>query len=178
MAAATVANAAEPMKNPLYGDPGHPNISGMWDPEFAYFGPPVGAAAAAPRPPGAGRPPGPPPRPPEPKLTPPYAKKFADWRKKFETGEQEPDTVVAWRSTSGAKNDGRVSFEPLGANRTRVTLELDVEPEDAIEKAGDALGFVERQVEGDLRRFKEFIESRGSETGAWRGEVKQGTTAS
>ena len=94
------------------------------------------------------------------------------WR--AEITEQEPDTVVAWRSTSGAKNDGRVSFEPLGANRTRVTLELDVEPDDAIEKAGDALGFVERQVKEDLRRFKEFIESRGTPTGAWRGEVEGG----
>ncbi|HET8786675.1 MAG TPA: SRPBCC family protein, partial [Candidatus Limnocylindrales bacterium] len=92
------------------------------------------------------------------------------WR--AEITEQEPDTVVAWRSTSGAKNDGRVSFEPLGTNRTRVTLELDVEPDDAIEKAGDALGFVERQVKEDLRRFKEFIESRGTPTGAWRGEVE------
>lgn len=91
-----------------------------------------------------------------------------------EISEQEPDQVIAWRSTSGAKNDGRVSFEPLGGNRTRVTLELEVEPEGAIEKAGDALGFVERQVEGDLRRFKEFIESRGTPTGGWRGEVEGG----
>ena len=88
--------------------------------------------------------------------------------------EQEPDQVIAWRSTSGAKNDGRVSFESLGANRTRVTLELEVEPEGALEKAGDALGFVERQVEGDLGRFKEFIESRGTPTGGWRGEVEGG----
>ena len=88
--------------------------------------------------------------------------------------EQEPDQAIAWRSTSGAKNDGRVTFESLGANRTRVTLELEVEPEGAIEKAGDALGFVERQVEGDLRRFKEFIESRGTPTGGWRGEVEGG----
>jgi uncharacterized membrane protein len=94
------------------------------------------------------------------------------WR--AEISEQEPDQVVAWRSTSGARNDGRVSFESLGGNRTRATLELEVEPEGAVEKAGDALGFVERQVEGDLRRFKEFIESRGTPTGGWRGEVEGG----
>jgi uncharacterized membrane protein len=82
--------------------------------------------------------------------------------------------VIAWRSTSGAKNDGRVTFEPLDDSRARVTLELDVEPDDAVEKAGDALGFVERQVKGDLRRFKEFIESRGTPTGGWRGEVEGG----
>ena len=94
------------------------------------------------------------------------------WR--AEISEQEPDTVVAWHSTSGAKNDGRVSFEPIGGSRTRVTLELEVEPEGVVEKAGDALGFVQRQVEGDLRRFKEYIESRGTPTGGWRGEVEGG----
>ena len=94
------------------------------------------------------------------------------WR--AEITEQEPDTRVAWRSTSGAKNAGQVSFEPLGDTMTRVTLELDVEPEGAVESAGDALGFVERQAEGDLQRFKEFIELRGTPTGAWRGEVAAG----
>ena len=94
------------------------------------------------------------------------------WR--ADIAEQEPDRVIAWRSTSGARNDGRVTFEPLDTNRTRASLELEVEPEDAVEKAGDALGFVERQVEGDLRRFKEFIESRGTPTGGWRGEVDGG----
>ena len=98
------------------------------------------------------------------------------WR--AEISQQEPDTVVAWRSTSGAKNDGRVSFEPIDGARTRVTLELDVEPDDAIEKVGDALGFVQRQVEGDLRRFKDFIESRGAPTGGWRGEVEAGRSVS
>ena len=101
------ALAATAMKDPLYGDPKHPNISGMWNPEFAYFGPPVGAPVAAPAAPGAGAgptaggpPPGPPPgvprftRPAPPKLTPPYAKKFAEWSKNFETGTQEPDTVT------------------------------------------------------------------------------------
>jgi uncharacterized membrane protein len=95
-----------------------------------------------------------------------------------EITEQEPDRVIAWRSTSGARNDGRVTFEPISAERTRVTLELDVEPDGPIEKAGDALGFVKRQVEGDLRRFREFIESRGTPTGGWRGEVEAGQKVS
>jgi hypothetical protein len=90
------AMAAEAMKDPLYGDPKHPNISGMWNPEYAYFGPPVGdasrPAAAAGGPPG--RPFVMPPRPPTPQLTPPYAKRYAEWRKQFELGEQEPDSVT------------------------------------------------------------------------------------
>ena len=94
-----------------------------------------------------------------------------------EITDQEPDQKVAWRSTSGAKNAGQVTFQPLGDNVTRITLQLEVEPEGPVETAGDALGFVERQAEGDLRRFKEFIEKRGASTGAWRGEVERGTTA-
>ncbi|RIK36668.1 MAG: cyclase [Chloroflexi bacterium] len=85
--------------------------------------------------------------------------------------EQTPDQRVAWRSTTGSYNAGTVSFQPMGANQTRLTLRLDYEPEGAVENVGDALGFVERRVEGDLERFKEFIESRGAETGAWRGEI-------
>ncbi len=91
------AQAAAPVlvKDPLYGDPAHPNMSGMWNPEFVYLGPPVGQSGAQrPGPPAGGRPlpSGPPPG---PKLTPPYAKRFAEWRKKFDTdGSQEPDTVT------------------------------------------------------------------------------------
>ena len=59
------------------------------------------------------------------------------------------------------------------ATRTRITLQIDYDPEGVVENVGDALGVVSRRVEGDLRRFKEFIESRGSETGAWRGEIHQ-----
>ena len=94
-----------------------------------------------------------------------------------EITDQEPDRKVAWRSTSGAKNAGQITFQLLGDNMTSTTLQLDVEPEGPVETAGDALGFVERQAEGDLRRFKEFIEKRGTPTGAWRGEVERGTTA-
>jgi uncharacterized membrane protein len=95
-----------------------------------------------------------------------------------EISEQEPDQVIAWRSTSGARNDGRVTYEAIGTDRSRITLALDVEPEGVVEKAGDALGFVERQVEGDLRRFKEFIEARGTSTGGWRGEIEGGQPVS
>ena len=95
-----------------------------------------------------------------------------NWR--AEITEQRPDELVAWRSTEGAQNDGQVRFESLGADRTRIETQLDVEPEGLIEKAGDALGIVERRVKGDLERFKKFIEARGHETGAWRGSVDDG----
>jgi hypothetical protein len=94
---AAVAWSATAMKKPLYGDPAHPDISGMWNPEYAYFGPPIGDAGGPP-PAAKGPPNGKPPafvyHPPMPELTPPYAKKYAEWRKKLETGEQEPDTVT------------------------------------------------------------------------------------
>jgi uncharacterized membrane protein len=85
--------------------------------------------------------------------------------------DQEPDRRIAWRSIDGTGNAGVVTFQALDANRTRITLDLDVEPQDWVEKIGDKLGFVSKQSEGDLKRFKDFIESRGRETGAWRGEV-------
>jgi uncharacterized membrane protein len=91
------------------------------------------------------------------------------WKAKIT--EQKPDERVAWTSVDGARNAGVVTFHRLGEGVTRVTLQLDVDPEGPIENVGDALGVVKRQVEGDLKRFKEFIESRGQETGAWRGEV-------
>jgi uncharacterized membrane protein len=92
-----------------------------------------------------------------------------------EITEQTPDQQVAWRSTSGSENSGIIRFTPVGADRTRVTASIGYEPEGIIEQAGDALGVVDRRVEGDLERFKEFIESRGSETGAWRGEIHGGS---
>src|SRR4051812_36170722 len=85
--------------------------------------------------------------------------------------EQVPNRKVAWAATEGATNAGAVTFETVGGASTRVTLSLDYEPEGVVEKAGDVLNIVERQAVGDLERFKSFIESRGSETGAWRGEV-------
>jgi uncharacterized membrane protein len=86
--------------------------------------------------------------------------------------EQAPDQRIAWRSITGTKNSGMVSFIPLnGGARTLVTLRLNYETEGAAESLADALGVVSRRVEGDLERFREFIESRGVETGGWRGEI-------
>jgi uncharacterized membrane protein len=100
------------------------------------------------------------------------AGKTKHWR--AEIVEQRPDELISWRSIEGARNDGTVRFEAVTPNRTRIELELDVEPEGLLEKAGDALGIVERRVRGDLERFREFIEARGHESGAWRGQVHDG----
>lgn len=92
-----------------------------------------------------------------------------------EITEQIPDERVAWHAVEGAKNAGVVTFHRLADDRTRVTLQLDVEPDGPVESIGDALGFVARQAKGDMERFKRFIESRGTPTGAWRGSVSQGS---
>ena len=76
--------------------------------------------------------------------------------------DQIPDQQVGWRSTSGPENSGVIRFTPMGADRTRVTAVIGYEPEGVVEQVGDKLGVVESRVKGDLERFKEFIESRGS----------------
>jgi uncharacterized membrane protein len=88
-----------------------------------------------------------------------------------EITDQTPETRVAWKSTTGAENAGAVLFYELGPDRTRVTLKMDAEPEGVVETVGANLGFLERRVKGDLERYKEFIESQRSPTGAWRGEI-------
>jgi uncharacterized membrane protein len=87
--------------------------------------------------------------------------------------EQIPDERVAWRNTTGAENAGVVTFHHLSPNSTRVMLQIEYDPHGLVENVGSALGVVERRVEGDLKRFKEFVESHGTETGAWRGEIRR-----
>jgi len=93
-----------------------------------------------------------------------------------EITEQQPDEKVAWKTIEGeVKNDGVVTFEPMGDAQTRVNVQMDVEGDSTAENvAGDLLGVVKKQVHGDLERFKQLIESRDEETGAWRGEVQEG----
>ena len=88
--------------------------------------------------------------------------------------EQVPDQRVAWRSTSGAPNAGIVHFQPTDHSHTLITLQINYEPEGAAENLGDALGVVSRRVEGDLKRFRDFIQHRRTETGSWRGEIRGG----
>ncbi|MBM7503205.1 SRPBCC family protein [Agromyces aurantiacus] len=89
-----------------------------------------------------------------------------------DVSDQVPDDHVAWRSTTAeVHHRGRVDFRPVSADRTRVDLTIEWEPEGFVEKAGAALQLDDAQVKRDLHRFKEFIEERRAETGAWRGEV-------
>lgn len=91
--------------------------------------------------------------------------------------EQVPDQKVAWAATEGATNAGEVTFEDVGGGQTSVHLTLEYEPEGLLEKVGDKLNIVENQAEGDLDRFKAFIEAEGYATGAWRGSVNEGAAA-
>jgi uncharacterized membrane protein len=93
-----------------------------------------------------------------------------EWRARVT--EQVPDHHIAWRSEGGDFTSGLVSFQSLGPNKTRVAVRLNYEPKGMTEKVGDMLGMVSRRVQGDLERFKDFIESKGHETGAWRGTVR------
>ena len=89
-----------------------------------------------------------------------------------EITEQVPDQRIAWRSQSGAKNEGIVIFSPVTQGKSKINLRIEYEPKGMVEKAGDLIGAVSQRVEGDLKRFKNYIESRGHETGAWRGNVQ------
>ncbi len=90
-----------------------------------------------------------------------------------EITEQEPDRRIAWKTTTGNGPEGVVTFHRLEDQRSRVTVQMEYEPEGLVEAVGAALGADSRRVRGDLARFKEMIEQRGVETGAWRGEVHQ-----
>jgi uncharacterized membrane protein len=90
-----------------------------------------------------------------------------------EITEQIPDERIAWRSTSGVRNGGVVSFHRISDNVTRIMLQMDYEPEGALENLGDAIGAVRIEARGNLQRFKDMLEMRGRETGAWRGSVAQ-----
>ena len=103
------------------------------------------------------------------------AGKDVEWE--AEITEQVPDTRIAWQSTTGAHNAGTVTFAPAGNGGTEVTVNLEYEPEGFVENVGSTVGLVGSRIEGDLERFKEFIEARGTETGAWRGEVGSGAKA-
>ena len=87
--------------------------------------------------------------------------------------EQLPDERVAWRNTDGKDNAGVVTFHKLSDDQSKLMVQLDFVPEGIKEKVGDLIGAPDRRVKSDLERFKELVESRGAESGGWRGEVKR-----
>ena len=91
--------------------------------------------------------------------------------------EQTPDQRIAWRADGEVKQAGVVTFHRVADSKTRIMLQMEFDPEGFAEKAADALGIVQARAKGDLGRFKNFIEARGSESGAWRGEVDQSATS-
>jgi uncharacterized membrane protein len=95
--------------------------------------------------------------------------KQVEWKARIT--EQLPDRRISWQSTTGAPNSGTVSFERLTERSTRITLQLEYQPAGLVENVGDFFGFVNRRAKGDLERFRTFVESRGAETGGWRGEI-------
>jgi uncharacterized membrane protein len=88
-----------------------------------------------------------------------------------EITEQRPEERVAWRSTAGLTNAGVVTFHKLDDGHTKVMLQQDVESSGFAERAAEVLGLIERRAKGDLERFRDLIERRGTATGGWRGEV-------
>ncbi|TVT36875.1 SRPBCC family protein [Amycolatopsis rhizosphaerae] len=102
-----------------------------------------------------------------------WVTRIAGVRREFDATitEQHPDERVAWRSDRGPDHGGVITFHRLADDRTRVTAQMDIDPEGLAENAADKLGVLDRRVHGDLHRFKEFVEGRGRETGAWRGDV-------
>jgi ribosome-associated toxin RatA of RatAB toxin-antitoxin module len=108
-----------------------------------------------------------------------WVAEIAGVRRKWEAKilEQVPDRKVAWAATEGATNAGTVTFEDVGGGQTSVQLSLEYQPEGIVETIGDKLHVVDRQVEGDLKRFKDFIEDEGYASGAWRGTVNEGAFA-
>jgi uncharacterized membrane protein len=98
-------------------------------------------------------------------------------RHEFDTeiSEQRPDERVAWTTTDGTSHSGVVTFHRLDDSSCKIMVQMDWQPDGMLETLGAALGSDDRRVKSDLARFKEMIEGRGSETGAWRGEVERGT---
>jgi uncharacterized membrane protein len=97
--------------------------------------------------------------------------KRAEWYARIT--EQHPDERIAWTAEGGKGLSGVVTFHHLSDDRSRVTVQMEWQPEGVVETVGAALGYDSRQVKEDLERFRDMIEARGVETGAWRGEVER-----
>lgn len=102
-----------------------------------------------------------------------WVTKFGGVSREFDATitEQHPEERIAWHSDSGPDHAGVITFHRIGDTRTRVTAQMDIDPTGFVEKAADKMGVLDHRVKNDMLRFKKFIERRGRETGAWRGDV-------
>ncbi|MEV6806646.1 SRPBCC family protein [Streptomyces sp. NPDC051132] len=110
-----------------------------------------------------------------------WTTKIGGVRREFDTEivDQLPDERITWRTVTGDTSQrGSVRFERLDDSHTKVELVMEVEPSGAVEKAADLLGTIDRRVKGDMKRFKEYIEEHGAESGAWRGRIAPGDAGS
>jgi uncharacterized membrane protein len=106
-----------------------------------------------------------------------WTTKIGGVRREFDTEivDQLPDERITWRTVSGdTQQKGTVRFQRVDDTHTRVELVMDVEPSGAAEKAADMTGTIGRRIKGDMRRFKDYIEHRGIESGSWRGRITPG----
>ncbi|MGW6731462.1 SRPBCC family protein [Streptomyces sp. NPDC055013] len=106
-----------------------------------------------------------------------WTTKIGGVRREFDTEivDQLPDERITWRTVSGdTRQKGTVRFQRVDDTHTRVELVMDVEPSGAAEKAADMTGTIDRRIKGDMRRFKDYIEHRGIESGSWRGRITPG----
>ena len=79
-----------------------------------------------------------------------------------EITEKTADQRLAWTSRGGGIKGWVVTFHPLSNARSKVMLQVEYDPQGVAEHVGNALGMVSLRVQGDLERFKEFIEKRWS----------------
>ena len=100
------------------------------------------------------------------------AGKVKEWE--AEITNQVPDQRIAWESIDGSSNSGTITFDELGDDLTRVNATIGYEPEGFLAKTGDALGIPSGRIEGDLQRFRDYVEEGGRKTGGWRGEIGEG----
>jgi uncharacterized membrane protein len=88
-----------------------------------------------------------------------------------EITEQKPDDRIAWKAVGDPGNAGVITFHRISDNESRIMVQLEIYEDNLLDKAADTVGSIDRGVKGDLKRFKEFVETRRQETGAWRGEI-------
>lgn len=89
--------------------------------------------------------------------------------------EQEPDSHLVWRGLDRhPAHRGEVRFEPTATGGTAVTVRMEIEPRGAAGLLPGVTSLAGRVVRAELRRFKEYIEGLGEESGAWRGTIRDG----